>query len=340
MVVRHVLETIFRHPIRLLFLIVVLSAIGVGVVYALPRSYTSTSKLWALRNYATDAADSNPNSIVTPAQSQTKALTELLGTRVFALTVAHETPLLASALSLNGEEPALREEALFTDLSKHVQVVTEGDNLFTVSYTSTNPQVAQEVVASVIQNYSIQSRTFSTTENQSLFNLLKNYESQLAVAKHDLNAATTTENQFLAAHPNESQSQLLNDTQYVQLHVRTVQSQTNLQDTQNSINTVSQEITTVQGLGVDSLFTTLDVPEVPSLPVSRTTQLIIGGSIGLGLALLACALYLFIIIRRDRSIYTAYDLRNTMPFPVVMNIPHVASTPLSQSIKISAKRNA
>ncbi len=340
MVVRHILEAVFRHPIRLLILIVVLSTIGFGVAFVLPRSYTSTSKLWALRNYATDAAASNPNSIVTPAQSQTKALTELLGTRVFALTIAHQTPLLASALSLTGEEPALRDEALFTDLSKHVQVVAEGDNLFTVSYTSTNPQVAQEVVAEVIQNYSIQSRAFSTTENQSLLNLLKNYETQLATAKHDLSVATAAENQYLAAHPNLSQSQLLNDTQYVQLHVQTVQSQTTLQDTQNSINTVSQEITAVQGLGVDSLFTTLDAPEVPSIPVSRTPQLIIGGGIGLGVALLACALYLFVVIRRDRSIYTAYDLRNTMPFPVVMNIPHVTSTPLSQSIKIPANHNA
>ena len=337
---RRILEAIFRRPVRLVLLIVVLSAAGFGVAYALPRSYASTARLWAFRPYVDIGTSVNPNDTTTPAQSQATALNEMLQTRGFALAVARKSPSLIAALSLGSDGAARRDDALFAELSKRVDVGAGGNNLFTVSYTSTDPKVAQQIVAAVIHNYTIQTQTFTASENQSLFSLLNDYQVQLALAQNTSDAAIAAENQYLATHPGKSQSQLLTDPRYVQLHVQAVQAQTSLQDLQNSTNTISQEIQTIQGAGNDSLFAVLDAPEVPSLPVSRTNQLVEAGGIGLAVALLACALYIFAIVRRDHGVYTAYDLGNVTAFPLVMQVPDLSSSPLARLIKRPARHSA
>ena len=99
---RRTLEAIFRHPLQLILLLVLFPTIGVAIAYFLvPRTYQATASLWALHRYeiiGTTGPESDLTS--TPAQTQATALSELLQTRSFALTIAQGVSGLAFSLNL------------------------------------------------------------------------------------------------------------------------------------------------------------------------------------------------------------------------------------------------
>ncbi len=84
-----------------------------------------------------------------------------------------------------------------------------------------------------------------------------------------------------------------------------------------------------EGTVLKSLFKVLDAPAVPYVPVSRTKDYLIGGGIGLGVALLAFILYVIISSRRDRTIYNPLDLQQIIALPIVMQVPQLNATSVS-----------
>jgi uncharacterized protein involved in exopolysaccharide biosynthesis len=323
----HTLEVIFRRPIQLLTLLVLPLLVSLVIAFLLPRSYQSIARLWALRPYGSlgDTA-STTNLTATPAHTQATALSELLQTRAFALAVAHETSL-ASTLTPNANtsgNPQTLDDALFNEISHAVQVTELGDDLFAISYENPNPKVAQQVVAAVVHNYILQAQKIALDGNQQLLN---EYQAQLAKAKQVLAMAQTAESQYLSTH-SETQSQLLADSQYALLHAQTVQAQTNVQNIQTAIDTAYQDMAQ-QGTGTNSLFRVQDAPVVPTQPASRLKLFLTTGGVGLALALLICGLYVFILVRRDRAVYSPLDLERVTTLPVVTQIPHLAPTTVS-----------
>ena len=318
-----ILEVIFRRILLLLLLLILLPLVSVAVAYVLPRSYQSTATLWALRRYEVIGL-TGPESdlLATPAETQSAALTELLQSRAFALSVAHATSLPSTLDASVQKDSQLRDDALFNEISQHVQVGAQGYNLFTITYDNRNPEVAQEVVQAVIQNFGLQSQGFSVVEGQLL---LESYQTELAQAKQDATKAARTEANYILEHPNLAKNDLLPDPQYALLHAQTQQAQATLGNIQTTIATISQEIS-AQGVGSDSLFKVLDAPKVATQPVSRLKTLLVAAGIGLGLAILACALYVVIAVRRDRTVYSPLDLRKVTTLPVVMEVPYFSKT--------------
>jgi hypothetical protein len=312
------LEVIFRRPLSLLVLIVLLPIVGVAVAYFLPRTYQVSASLWALRRYEVIGA-SGPESDLTstPAETQATALSELLLVRSFALSVANATSLPSTLDPAVQANPQARDDALYTEISTKVKVTAGGYNLFVVSYENKYPDVTQQVVASVIKNYGLQSEGFTVVEGQIL---LEGYQTQLTQAQQQAAATTQAETKYIAAHPQEKQADLVNDPQYAYLHAQTLQAQATLQNIQTEIATINQEIS-AEGKASESLFKVLDAPVVPVKPVSRLKTLIFGGAIGLGLALAACTLYIIITLRRDRTMFSVSDLRKVSPYPVVLQLP-------------------
>lgn len=324
---RRTLELIFRHPLQLLTLIALLPAIGIAVVYVMvPRTYQSTASLWALQRYFVIGSTGPESDLLsTPAQTQATALTELLQTRSFVDSVVKGIDL-ASALGLDSavlNDPQLLEEDLFNEISKHVVVTPSAYNLFEISYANRNPQIAQQIVASVIARYGTQGLALSVVEGQ---NLLGSYQAQLVTAQKDLNSAVTLETQYARARPGLNQAQLATDPQYALLDAQRVQAQTTVQNLQNTINTIQQSIST-QGTQVETLFQVIDTPQY--LPVSRTKNYLFGGGIGFAVALLASILYLVIMVRRDRGIYSPDDLQGLVAFPIVMQLPNLEPATVS-----------
>lgn len=329
---RRTLEIFFRHLLLLLIPLVLFPITGVAIAYNLvPRTYQTTASLWALHRYQV-ISPTGPESDLsaTPAETQATALTELLQTRAFALSVAQGIDL-APTLGLSDSvlnDPQQLQSALASEIAKNVAVASQGYNLFTISYTNRNPQIAQQVLESVIQNYGSQSLSLSTAEGQ---NLLQNYQAQLQQAQQQQNQAITAQERYAAAHRNLTQAQLAVDPQYQQLDDATKQAEANVQNIQNEINAIQQSIAANNG-GPSTLFQVVDAPRVPILPVSRTKNYLTSGGIGAGIALLADILYLVILVRRDRSIYTAYDLQDILSLPVLIQLPTLAASSVAHLV--------
>jgi hypothetical protein len=330
------LEAIFRKPLQLLILIVLLPALGVAIAYVLPRSYQSTAALWALHRYIVIGATGPESDLQsTPAQTQATALIELLQTRTFVLPIAHETNL-ASTLNLSSSvlaNPEQLDDALFNEISQKVVVASQGYNLFEVSYTNPDPQVAQQVVKGVIKSYASLSIAFSNAEAHLL---LASYQAQLATAQQNVDAAVTAETRYAAAHP---ANRLANDPQYALLDAQRLQAQAIVQSIQGEITTVNQAIST-QGTSADSLFQVIDAPALPDRAVSRLRLYLTSGGIGLGVAMLAYVLYIAILVRRNRAIYTPLDLEKVVSVPVVMQLPHLSAQTVPLLIEPPLRRSA
>lgn len=316
------LEAIFRRSILLLFMLFVPIIIGLGVGYILPPTYQVSATLWALQRYQViDTGGSVGSALpVTPADTQTAALTELLKSSAFDVAVGQATDLkstfpaqvLASTQSLN--------DAYVADISKNVKVTSGGDNLYQITYISTDPRIAAQVVQAVITQFQIQGQQFSVIPGQTYSvveaqHLLQTDQSQLTKAQSDAANAARDETAYLAAHPGAT----LVDPQYAALDAQRVQAQTTVTNLQTSISTLNQQIAAAQST---SLFKTLD-PPLPPTTGSRSKTLPITGGIGAGVGLLVCILYILILVRRDRAFYSVLDVQKATAYPILMQVPQL-----------------
>ncbi|MGZ6386069.1 MAG: hypothetical protein ACXWOL_11605 [Ktedonobacteraceae bacterium] len=326
---KRTLEAIFRHPFQLLLMIVLLPIVGVAVAYVMvPRTYQSSASLWALQRYFVIGSTGPESDLLsTPAQTQATALTELLQTRSFVDSVVKGIDL-APTLSLGStvvNNPQLLEESLFNEISKHTVITPSAYDLFEISYVNRNPYVAQQIVHDIITNYGPQGLGLSIAEGH---NLLGSYQTQLADAQKSLNGAVTAQTAYARAHPHLSQAQLANDPQYALLDTQKQQAQLTVQNLNNTMNTIQQSINT-QGTQSGTLFQVVDAPQVPYQPVSRTKNYLIGGGAGLVVALLACVIYLVIVVRRDQGVYWAEDLQEVVAYPIILQVPNLTSNAIS-----------
>ncbi len=337
---RRSLEVIFRQPMLLLLLMVLPVLTGVTMVYFLvPRSYQATAELWALhRSISIDAAGPESDTLSTPAQTQVNTLFELLQTRTFVLPIAHETNL-ASTLNVDSSvlaNPRELDNALFSEISQHVVVTAQGYDLFEISYANPDPEVAQRVVGAIINGYGSQSIAISNAGAQVL---LANYQTQLAAAQHDVDTAVAAESDYAKAHPGLSTIQLANDPRYAALDAQRLHAQSLVQNIQNEITTIKQAVNT-QGVTANSLFQVIDTPTLPNQPVSRLKLYLTAGGVGLGLTILAYALYIVILVRRDHAVYTPLDLQKVTSTPVVMQFPQLSARTVSLLIEEPLRPNA
>jgi len=310
-------------------LIVLLPIVGVAVAYVMvPRTYQSSASLWALQRYFVIGATGPESDLTsTPAQTQATALTELLQTRSFVDSVVKGINL-APTLGLNStviNNPQLLEATLFNEISKHTVVTPSAYDLFEISYINRDPYVAKQVVASIITNYGTQGIGLSIAEGR---NLLGSYQTQLAEAQKNLNQAVAAETTYVRAHPNLTQAQLASDPQYALLDTQRSQALSTVQNLHNTVNTIQQAINT-QGAQAGTLFQVVDAPQVPYQPLSRTKNYLIGGGTGLVVALLACVIYLVIVVRRYQGVFSTEDLQNLVAYPIIMQIPSLASNAVS-----------
>lgn len=326
-----VLEVIFRRLFQFLLLLIALPMVGAAIGYILaPHSYQVTASLWALRRYEIIGATGTESDLQsTPAETQATALTELLKTRVFDLAVAKQTGLAATLSPDVQADQQKRDDALFNEIAQHVQVTSLQYNLFSISYSNRNPTLAQEVVKGVINSYGLQSQSFTTITGQSELNA---YTTQLANAQKEANAAAQAEQQYRRAHPTLTQSDLLNDAQYVLLHAQTQQAQSIVSNIQNQIAMIKQEINLV-GSGNNSLYKVLDAPMVPDSAQSRLKTVLSGAGAGLAVALLAIVLSVIVFVRRDHPIYTLKDLQKIASQEIVMQVPALDSATAQSMLK-------
>ena len=148
-----ILEIICRHAKQLILVLVVPAAIGIAIaVFVLPPTYQAKATLWALRIYRTDTSNATSNPQATPGGTQAAALSELLQTRVFVVDIAQAAGIGAagSDASSNFGSPS---DAQLSELSQQIHVAAQGDNLVGITYSNSDPRLAQRVVQAVVQQY-------------------------------------------------------------------------------------------------------------------------------------------------------------------------------------------
>lgn len=324
---RRTLEALFRQLVRIVALLVLLPIIGFAIAYLLPRTYQAEASLWANHRYEVIGSTGTESDLLsTEAETQADALTELLQTRAFDLAVANQSPHLLGTLSASAKANSnARDDALVQAINGQVQVEAQGTHLFTITYTNKSWQIAQEVVAAVVKSFNEQSQGISVIEGQ---NLLQAYQAQLPDAQKAASQAAQTESQYINQHPTENAADLANDPQYSLLHAQTQQAQATLQNLQAQIAQIKQEIG-VQSGGADALFNVIDQPSVKG--VSRTKTLLVAAGGGLGLALLFVALYLALLVRRDRALYTAAEVQTATEMRVLLQLPALPTSTVKAS---------
>jgi uncharacterized protein involved in exopolysaccharide biosynthesis len=310
------IEILFRHRMRLLFLLMLPTLLGLAISWTLPRQYQASAGLWALHRYEILGATGPESDLTaTPAETQATTLTELLASRSFALTVAYATDL-PQHIGVSGSDTTSLQDALYTEISTHVLVTAVGYNLFEITYSNTNSVVAMQVVKSVVSHYGTQSASQSTAEGEQL---LISYQSQLLAAQQAANSATKAATQYLQTHQlNPAAAQV--DPEYLLLNTEANQALAALSNVQSNINTINQQLATFS-TGSAGLYNTIDPPTVPSRPESRTKTLLFGAGGGILVGLLAAALYFFLLSRLDQSIYTLVDIPEATPYPVLAQVP-------------------
>lgn len=290
---------------------------------AIPKKYQSTASLWALQRYQViGATGTESNLAATPATTQATALTELLQTRSFVLTVVQGIDLVPTLGLSNSviSDPQQLQDAIFSEISKNVVVTAQDYNLYKLTYENRDAHVAQQILQSVIAHYRTQSQAFSVAEGK---NLLASYQSDLHQAQQNDNAAVAAETQYLASHPKLDPATAASDPQYAQLDAIRQNAEINVKNIQASIDGLQQSLRLLSN-GENTLYSIIDQPQLASRPLSRLKDYLIGGGGGVGVALLASVLFLVILVRRDRTIYSAYDLgEESIDVPVVMQIPHL-----------------
>jgi hypothetical protein len=69
----------------------------------------------------------------------------------------------------------------------------------------------------------------------------------------------------------------------------------------------------------------VDAPVVAHQAEGRMKLFLTYGGAALGIALLACVLYVIMLVRGDQSVQTKLDLDSMIPYPVVMQLPQVSA---------------
>ena len=317
------LEAIFRRFTLLLVMLFVPIIIGLGIGYFFPPSYQASASLWALQRYEIIGATGAESDLTaTPAQTQTDARLELLQSRTFDITIGNSTDLKSTFNPLPPNTQKL-DDAYVTDISKNVQVTAKG--------TNNNPRIAAQVLKAVIAQFQLQGEQFSVVEGQ---RLLQGDEAQLSTIQKDADTATATESSYASSHPTAT---ITNDPQYALLDGQRLQAQSTLQNMETTIATLKQDIAT-QNTGGGAFFKTLDAPVQPDQALSRSKNLLTTGGIGAAIGLIACLLYILIIVRRDHALYTVLDLEKATSYPILMQIPQISKAGKELALSGTAKQ--
>lgn len=323
---QRVLEIVFSRWIQLIALLVVPVVIALGIVLAQPRQYEASATIWALRRYevvGATGAESDLNA--TAAETQATAITEILQTKTFALAIARQANLASTYSASARSNQDQLDSAMFDDISTHVTATPVGAYIVSITYDNKSPAIAKAVVKAAIDEYGTSAAAFATSESKQLLLI---YQEQLQQAQGASKTATAAAATYLREHPGADTNQ---DPQYQALTTAATNAVGNVTQIQGQIDTINNTIQTI-GVGSNTLFKVVDQPATGASPISRSKTLIEGVAIGVVVGLLACIIFIVIMMRRDRSIYSVADLRKITEAPVLLQIPHMPSHILAQTV--------
>lgn len=262
----------------------------------------------------TGASTSTQDATTTPAATQAAAITQILQTKSFALAIGKAANLASTYSKSAQSNPAVLNDTIVTDISTHVHATASGANLVTITYDNIKAPVAQRVVQAVVNQYGLSAAEFASSQSKQLLLISQQELQQAQVTATQANAAVTA---YQISHPGATAQ---NDPQFQVLQANATNALWQASAVQRIIDQLNSQTSTV-GTGSNELFSVIDAPSVGYQPISRSKVLLTGAGIGLAIGLLACIIYIAILMRRDRSIYSVADLQRVTKAPVLLQIP-------------------
>jgi len=333
------LETFFRHRLLLLGPVVLVLVGAIGWVLVQPPTYQSSVRVWVERQ--TLVPDPNSNPYLTPAQEQAGVLTELISTKYFDAKVGKRSPLseaikaasshgsggirtrLMRLVGLAGPGGQLSDsqvdDQVFNTIVASTLVVPTGPEIITVTFGSSDPQMASLVAQAVVDQFMDETLTNQRVQADAAVAF---YTSQVKQAQSDQAVADKAVDDYLLSNPSQRSANAIPDARMLQLrrdddaaHQRT-QSVLDKLD-QARLERVALDQTGTAGVRV------LDKAETPTQPASVKKVIIEAVGVALVLAVLIVVVGVLVLtwldstIRRPQEVETILDLRPVGSVPRV-----------------------
>jgi hypothetical protein len=309
------LDVVFQY-LRWLVVGLLLIPLSVGATsIALDRSQVVSAKIWADKpSFTLKFTNSRFDSFQTPAQVEASLMQEMVATDSFTRTVLSKTEPQYGSWSRAHQEQAA------TDFRKSISIDSQGDHLFVVSYRTADAAHGVTVLRAVIDAFTAAVRELESGQVATAQNVLKG---QLEAAHQDMNNAVAQLQTYKSAHglgENAAQS----DPAVAQLQG---QAKTKT-DQYLSVLAQVDEAEASQGAVASiqaSIFHVVDQPAVTPQRLGPATPGVRYALSALAAVLIAEALLVYVLARRDPSVRSPEDVRRELGLKPLGSAPVVSS---------------
>lgn len=256
------------------------------------------------------------NSWMTPAQVEQTNISQWLQSPSFCLSVAQGSPLYARLLA-HAIDP---QNQAGNDLTRNVQVSPRGDNLLTIGYTATNPQLAMQVLTSLLDKAT--TRTVALQARQTALDK-SYYEYQLHSAELQERDSAQKLSDYMQAHDinNGNLHDLLpSDLTLATLYQQNVSDRQNVTNLQAKINDYGVQSSILTSAVDQKGYFVADPPSYSVVSSSKKKELMSLG-IALLLGLLFGGGFLVVLTAMDRTARYAQEIPGMLGLPVLAIVP-------------------
>jgi uncharacterized protein involved in exopolysaccharide biosynthesis len=331
------LETYYRH--RLLLTVPVAVVLLIVTVWLLiqPPSYDSTVRLWAEKQTVVPNANDNP--YLTPAQTESAALTELLATQYFCVKVGMRTPLaetlsaptrpgpaqsLLSQVGLGRASPHTPtqqelDDQLFAVISKQTTVLAAGPQMVTITFRADTPEMAAQVAQGIANQFIDESLASQRVQVEAAVQF---YDGQVKQAAAQLADADAKVDSYLAAHPDQRSNTAVADATLTQLNRTDEGLRTRYQDLMSKRDQAQQDQAALTQVGLGGI-RVLDKATAPGAASSGKRLAIEAGAVGLGLSLVIVVAGILLLTLIDSTVRRPEEVEQVLDLRFVGSVPRL-----------------
>jgi len=177
------LHLIMRNKERFVIVALLLMSVIFAVSFLLPRKYQASSTVFIEKNVISELVK---GITVTPSMEDT------INVLTYAITSRTLVAKVVDNLDLNLSKNASDTEALIKALQKNTQVKVKDKNLFMITFTDENPQVARDFVNTLVRLYIEENTSSKRGESydatQFLSEQIETFNVKLEKAENEVNA--------------------------------------------------------------------------------------------------------------------------------------------------------
>ncbi len=311
---RRYAETFFRYWLIIAVPIILLPAATYAMIRNMPKTVVATANILVGQSLAGPSMDWSQWQ--TAAQNEQAMLNQLLQSPSFDLDVAHTSPIYAHALDTGKASPA----SVVTDLTHNVVIATKGPTMLSVSYTSKYPDVAVQVVNSLLGTARDEAQALSRQQTQQAITY---YTYQLQNAQQRLNQSSKKLRDYMAAKgitSDQLNAQIAADPMLGTLYRQSQADQAAVSDAQQKISDYRTQKTIPANLVVQGSFSVVDQPSITV--VSNKKAQIMDLVIALVVGLLLGGTFLIAKTLLDRSLRSTEEVEALLGLPVLSAVPY------------------